>query len=644
MMPRGIAIVLCAALICAAPGSAALAGGFVAGRVVSEAMPAGPALLTPTLNAQPPSPLVLTAPVVLTLGQLAPAPDPALAAVVAPAAATPSRPLLNVLTATAARLSAAFGGNSTPGAASAISEATFDGSVRTDDPLLALRAGERTFAVEPERSSLDEHTLADLEVLARKHGLHALLAARTSTAYGARRLENLLSRPFLDAGEIRRRQTAARELAADPVLRERVGAAFKALGTAANEQARAGFFDFKINTPIYVIGAVLSAGALSVIVTAVTAAVGTGSFRPILTLVQYLMPWLFIAVNLAGGLSVTRHELLRYKAVVRLAKDLAGPLANSASEALRELGGEFAAVSDRRRLGGLAGRLLHVMSSGAALVPDFLYLHSALTTWPAAMGVKRRRAELARLLGALSELDAYRALAETSHAYAGWSLYPEIAEDERPRLEITDGHHPHLAARGGSVGNDARLEPGANFHLLTGVNMGGKSTYLKMTGLLALLAQIGAPVPARAMTLTPLELLTSIEIKHDLAQGKSLYDAETDRILEVIRRAERGTRLFVLIDEILQGTNPQDRAAIERAIARYLARTGRLFLVATHNLDVVTLEGEETGVRNVHVEESPDGRATHKVLPGPSTTRNAVETLERKGFPMEIIRDSRPRP
>lgn len=634
-MIRPTAVLLSACLVVSAPGSSALAAGLSVPvlRVPVEVRLAGAPGIRPLPSAPAVSGPGLSAPAALTAVLLAPSPcsAPAPSAAAVPVAAVPA----------AVSLTAAAGEKGESGEAARAASEAFDGASAERDPVSDLEAGERTFAPEPRRDSLDEHTLADLEVMAPTHGLHALLARKARTAYGARRLETLLSRPFLDAGEIRRRQAAARELAEDSSLRARVGAAFDALGSRADATARAGFFRSKIDKPTFVLGAALSAAALYFIGTTASQAVTAGTWRPLLTLAQGLIPWMMFAGNLIPRLQAAREDILRYKAVVKLADTLAEPLSRSRSEALRELGAEFAAVQDKSQLGGLTGRLSRVIPSGAAMFPDFLYLHSALTLWSVASSVQRRRAEFARLFGALSELDAYQALAETSRAHEGWSAYPEILEDAQPRLRIDEGHHPYLAARGGSVGNDARLEPGANFHLLTGVNMGGKSTYLKMTALLALLAQIGAPVPARAMALTPLELLTSIEIKHDLAEGKSLYDAETDRILEVIRRAESGTRLFVLIDEILQGTNPQDRAAIERAIVRYLSRTERLFLVATHNLDVVTLEGEEQGVRNVHVEESSDGRATHKVMPGPSTTRNAVETLERKGFPAEIVRDSR---
>jgi hypothetical protein len=543
------------------------------------------------------------------------------------------------LTRTSTRLAAALAETGGPGEAPRAASAAFDGAEAKNDPLADLETGERVFASEPARGALDKHTLADLEVMTPTNGLHALLASKTRTAYGSRRFETLLSRPFLDPGEIRKRQAAARELTENPALHARVKAAFDALGEGADRRARERFFNFKIAAPIFLIGALLGAVALYSVGVAALAAVTAGSWMPVLALGRYVIVWMLVSGNLIQSIQETRARLLEYKAVVKLTASLAGPLSRSRSEALRELGSEFTA--GKGRLGVTAGLLSRLMPGGAALLPDFLYLHSALTLWPVALGVARRRSEFARLFGALSELDVYQALAETSHAHADWSLYPEIVEDAQPRLTISEGHHPYLVTHGRSVGNDARLEPGANFQLLTGVNMGGKSTFLKMTALLALLAQIGAPVPARAMTLTPLELLTSIEIKHDLVGGKSLYDAETDRILEVIHRAEAGTRLFVIIDEILQGTNPQDRAAIERAIVRYLARTGRLFLVATHNLDVVTLEGAEPGVRNSHVEESSDGHATHKVLPGPSATRNAVETLERKGFPSDIVRDSR---
>lgn len=645
---RPVAAFLAFALVQTAFGGEAWAQVAVLGRAaeggtaaaVSAVAVARPIELAPTLGGGAP---ILAAPSILSV-----APSPVAAGALPALAAASATPISAAPTASAAAALPALAAASAPtreregNDPRAAAGAAFDGAAAKRSPLEALEAGERVYAPEPAGAELDGQTAADLEVDA----LHSQLAAKARTAYGAQRLKALLARPFWDAGEIRRRQDAVRELANDPTLGRAVSEALAQAAPDAHAKARESFLSYGADKATFLIAAPFGLAALYLLGSTVTHVVAAVSWRPVLGLLQYAMIWMMIGGGMVPRLQAVRAELRRLRAATRAAAALAGPLSQSRSEALREIGGVFSAVTDKDHplgLKGLAGRLSRLLPEPAAGVLDFLYMHSAFTLWPAARAVARKRAELATLLGALGELDAHAALAETSRAVPGWNAYPEILDDAAPRLTIEDGNHPFLAARGGSVPNDARLEPGANFALLTGVNMGGKSTYLKMTALLALLAQIGAPVPAAAMALTPLELMTSIEIRHNLREGKSLYDAETDRILSVIRRAETSPRLLVLIDEILQGTNPQDRAAIERAVARWLAGTGRLFVVATHNLDVVSLEGEQTGVRNLHVDESADGRPAYKVLPGPSTTRNAVDVLARKGFPVPIVDEARGR-
>jgi DNA mismatch repair ATPase MutS len=98
------------------------------------------------------------------------------------------------------------------------------------------------------------------------------------------------------------------------------------------------------------------------------------------------------------------------------------------------------------------------------------------------------------------------------------------------------------------------------------------------------------------------------------------------------------------MDEILQGTNPEERTAAEGAVVRFLAETPNLFIVATHNLSIADIARETTAVSNFHVAgETDKGSSRFRVLPGPATDRNGILTLERKGFPESIVRGARER-
>lgn len=519
-----------------------------------------------------------------------------------------------------------------------------------------LAAGQRAYAEEPENLALDENTLNDLEVFHKEYGLFTLFP-EVRTALGRKRLAWLLKHPYLDAAEIRRRQAAVRELMTNDALRAEVREAFDDLGKSADAGLTKHFFQDKGDSFPFIMANLLNlimAGLVFMLVPSMAA--GGFAWR---SLAQPLMIWLWLFFPMYRTIKAVRNNFLRYKAAFKLARRLHRPLGRSGSRALAEIGGVFSSVEDKEhalKLRPFARSAFRTWSPGASFLLDFIYVHSGKTLWRLNSKFKRARASIAHVLGALGELDVYQALAEKALATEGWSAFPKILDDKTPSLRISDGHHPLLASKGTSVANgigmgiprdaEGRIdaETRDNLLVLTGANMGGKSTYLKMVSVLTLLAQIGAPVPAAAMELTPLELLTSIEIRHSLYEGKSLYDAETDRILEIIRKAEGSGRMLGVIDEILQGTNPDDRIAIERAIARYLAGTGNLFLIATHNLKITGLEGEVPGVRNIHVEERfQDGKMkfSYKVTPGPATSRNAIPALEMKGFPEEVIGEAK---
>lgn len=499
-----------------------------------------------------------------------------------------------------------------------------------------LERGERTFAPEPESFELDESTLNDLQVFTAG-GLRSQLD-KTRTLYGFRRLAGLLQRPYLDAGEIGRRQEAVKAIVSDEGLRTRLQEAFKRLDKSADKG-----LDDHFKTLEGLFGPFVMLGVLFGCILPGSWILGGWPL-----LLQTAPTYIILIGSMLTQLTQFRQKLLRYKAVFRFARDLAEPLAKSSSPALRELGGVFSAVSDKRHplgLTKLAGSLGRMLPLPLAVLLDALFVWGTKTLWHPVRLLRKSKERVAQLFGALGELDVYLTFAELLASGEPWTL-PSIEAGAAARLSIEGGHHPIVLALRGkdSTPNDAELGPGKSFSVLTGTNMGGKSTYLRMVALLTLLAQIGAPVPARAMSLTPLELLTSVDVGDDLRAGKSLYDAETDRLLKIVDGARTSKRVLAVMDEILQGTNPEERTAAERAVVRYLADTPNLFLVATHNLSIAEVAAEAASLRNFHVAGEADaGASRYRVLPGPAKDRNGILTLERKGFPEELVRDARSR-
>ncbi len=248
---------------------------------------------------------------------------------------------------------------------------------------------------------------------------------------------------------------------------------------------------------------------------------------------------------------------------------------------------------------------------------------------------------------ALAELDAYCSLAHV----AGERGYVRPAFVEESVVEFVDGRHPVMEALLGAsfVPNDVHAGcDRARFILLTGPNMGGKSTYLRQTALLVVLAQIGSFVPARSARLGVVDrIFTRIGAGDDLASGQSTFYIEMAEAANILRRATG--RSLLLIDEIGRGTGTVDGLAIAQAICEYLLeRESRapIVLFATHFHELVDLAENRPLVANFHITavESTKGGApvfSHRVLPGSSSRSFGIEVARMAGLPPAVVARAR---
>jgi DNA mismatch repair protein MutS len=248
---------------------------------------------------------------------------------------------------------------------------------------------------------------------------------------------------------------------------------------------------------------------------------------------------------------------------------------------------------------------------------------------------------------ALAELDAYCGLAQV----AGERGYVRPVFVEGSVVEFVDGRHPVMETLLGAsfVPNDVRLgDGGVRFMLLTGPNMGGKSTYLRQTALLVILAQIGSFVPARAAKLGVVDrIFTRIGAGDDLASGQSTFYIEMAEASNILRRATG--RSLLLIDEIGRGTGTVDGLAIAQAISEFLLERedqSPLALFATHFHELVSLAERWPLLSNFHITavESTRGGApvfSHRVLPGSSSRSFGIEVARMAGLPPAVIARAR---
>jgi DNA mismatch repair protein MutS len=249
---------------------------------------------------------------------------------------------------------------------------------------------------------------------------------------------------------------------------------------------------------------------------------------------------------------------------------------------------------------------------------------------------------------ALAHLDAFVSLAQVA-TERGYVRPTFVATST---VDIVDGRHPVVEALLGSsfVPNDLHLhETDDRFVVLTGPNMGGKSTYLRQAALLVILAQIGSFVPARSARLGIVDrIFTRIGAGDDLASGQSTFFVEMAETAAILRRATN--RSLLLVDEVGRGTGTIDGLAIAQAICEYLLEResrGPLTLFATHFHELVALAERWPLVANFHitaVENTARGGApvfSHRVLPGSSSRSFGIEVARMAGLPPAVIARAR---
>jgi DNA mismatch repair protein MutS len=249
---------------------------------------------------------------------------------------------------------------------------------------------------------------------------------------------------------------------------------------------------------------------------------------------------------------------------------------------------------------------------------------------------------LQQTAGALAELDALAALAERAAALE-WTA-PTLVDE--PRLTIEGGRHPVVERFTDApfVPNDLRLDATRRMLIITGPNMGGKSTYMRQAALIVLLAHIGSYVPADRLVAGPLDrIFTRIGAADDLAGGRSTFMVEMTEAANILHNAT--ARILVLLDEIGRGTSTFDGLSLAWAMARDIASRVRAFtLFATHYFELTALAAEVEGCANVHLDATEHGDGIvflHAVKDGPANRSYGLQVAQLAGVPLKVIGEAR---
>jgi len=235
----------------------------------------------------------------------------------------------------------------------------------------------------------------------------------------------------------------------------------------------------------------------------------------------------------------------------------------------------------------------------------------------------------------IARIDVYASFAEVAatHGY----VRPQVGSSE---LVIEGGRHPVVERHVTFMRNDLELRPDLSLIILTGPNMSGKSTYLRQTALISIMAQVGSFVPAQSAKVPIFErIYTRIGANDDLSGGRSTFFVEAEELAHILNTAS--SRCLVLLDEVGRGTSTYDGLAIATAATEYLHDQIRAFtLFATHYAELTELAEQLERAENRHVAaEEQQGALVfyHQVLPGPASRSYGIEVAQLAGMPAQVI-------
>jgi hypothetical protein len=245
----------------------------------------------------------------------------------------------------------------------------------------------------------------------------------------------------------------------------------------------------------------------------------------------------------------------------------------------------------------------------------------------------RHSDEINHWFAAMAEFEVLNSIANMAFNNPDWVM-PEIVPGFFTFRAENMGHM--LIPRERRIMNYLSIEKENSILIVTGSNMSGKSTFLRTCGVNAVIALAGGPVCATSFTLSHMQIYSSMRISDSLEDNTSSFYAELKRLANIIHHAERDPRVFLLLDEILRGTNSNDRYTGSVALIRQLSDYGTVAIVATHDLKLAEMEKAIPGhIENYHFDVKVDGEELYfdyKLTPGICTSLNASILMKKMGI------------
>lgn len=433
----------------------------------------------------------------------------------------------------------------------------------------------------------------DLDVFGQKSIYQKVV--RCGTGEGKSTLASWFSNPEYDKSVIRKKQEAVKELTNKVAWRQELNAIGNMINLSLKEEAKLKNW---LNAPISILE--------GKIYDALLWAVPIYSFS---ALGLYLFD--FIGFNLLSGLllvplAITGRNLTAINEQMNSNEKRFTILQTYAqlfhwieeeefeSEYLKELKKQF--VSDKDSASTLVkklGKIFEDFESRNNIVMGILI--NAFLLWDIRQ-VKRLKKwqdnyllDLSSWMKATAEFESLSSLANLAYNHADYT-YPEFSNTSHDYAFENLGHP--MIPREGRVNNSYAIQNLGSFSIITGANMAGKSTFLRTIGINMMLAMTGAPVCASKYVFEPIQLFSSMRTSDSLSDQESYFFSELKRLKQIVDTLSEGKRLFIILDEILKGTNSKDKAEGSKQFMEKLLKTESLGIIATHDLSLCELENE----------------------------------------------------
>jgi ABC-type multidrug transport system fused ATPase/permease subunit len=460
---------------------------------------------------------------------------------------------------------------------------------------------------------------------------------RTATHYGRDKLANLLKQPLNDRQDIIRMQQAVEEISNFIEWRQK----FQAIGLTSEEgpDDRKKILSWASSSPVFQSGIYKFLVLFFPVATlAMTVFLGVGWVSVQLFLIYLLIPW-----GIAGSFAMKvnqRHNLvgktsgmlMKYSFLLveinaldpkaELLRQLKQRIHHkniTAGRSIESLSAILTALDNR--LNFVSWALLNGL-----LLWDILQM-LRLETWQ-----RKYKGDLETWFSVIAEFDVINSFANFRFNQPQ-TVFPEITETGFQVLASEVGHP--LIDNKLRVNNDFRIAEG-EFLIITGANMAGKSTYLRTVGVNLVLAMSGAPVCASRFIFLPIKIHTSIRTSDSLKENESYFYAELKRLKAIIDEFRAGQKLFVILDEILRGTNSKDKHSGSEALIRQLVSLGATGIMATHDVLLGNLrESFPDKIRNHCFEVDIEGDQLHfdyRLRDGISKNLNATILMREMGI------------